>query len=58
METDPCDGCYSNHHVCLVKYNDIDPKGCPCMHCIIKMMCNSCCDDYYELRLEGKTNND
>ena len=60
MMTDYCDGCFSKHShrkhgvliqpCCNMGYND---KGqCPCTLCIVKMMCDSSCDDYFNYRLE------
>ncbi len=48
--TDLCDGCKSNDHVCLIKHDGIDPKDCPCFSCLVKSMCDVCCDDYYGLK--------
>lgn len=47
--TDLCDGCIENLH-CFIRKKGVKEEDCPCMHCLVKAMCKTCCDEYYNLR--------
>ncbi len=53
-----CDGCVENVRVCYIKSVGGNAKDCPCLHCLVKMMCSSGCSDWYGLTygtgLKGK----
>ncbi len=54
-----CHGCYRERlnlcallcqdlHINTLRTADRKPKNCPCMICIIKVICNDACDDRSE----------
>lgn len=40
---DPCFGCYMYN---LCKWKHLYSNMCPCINCIIKIICDEGCDDY------------
>ena len=40
-----CNGCAAKGRVCSTFNND---GSCPCVNCLIKMMCNNQCEKYDE----------
>ena len=60
IENKSCEGCRTyiasieNHGIqcASIKYNT--NGRCPCMRCIIKMVCYTTCDDFFHFRIERK----
>lgn len=49
-KTEKCDGCLANECMTTPLYIDENSKvfQCPCVLCIVKVMCNSYCSSFLE----------
>ena len=50
MNIDDCKGCSSENSECTELYKEIDGNVyiCPCVDCIVKMICKEICESYIE----------
>lgn len=46
MQTENCKGCHVPYSIgCGVKYDSEMTKRCPCLNCVIKVLCSKVCHE-------------
>jgi hypothetical protein len=59
MKSEKCNGCISEHEVCLNIPNTKIIDHCPCIECLVKVICKSFCPqavNYIESQMHYRRN--
>ena len=52
-----CRGCfYKHYHICLLRFKVSLTQRCPCVKCLVKVMCENMCRDRKDLYLNISKN--